>query len=835
LLPLDQDDLDILASLADSDFEFEDDDAFGEAISSSDSPPKSTSLAARSQSQAQQQQHSEQSGTTPAFSVEEMGAKMAAMQEYINKLEAERSSLHSTSVNERRLSESPTEGQQSTCSFTQPHKSGSSKQERSQHTLFSKDNKRIAHTSTQGRNQPASSVSKTSPCSSVKQKFSEYPSTVKKKSAEGLAVEPKGPKAAGSLGMGPRGQQRNTTGGLGSSSHKEADELVTRTRAVTDNDKFFSDKFSGLRIVNPLISSVVMEKRMEGRKMVKISQIPAKIKGNSDIDGDWVTIGVIVQKLPPKQSSNGKTYGIWKLSDLGPSSTNEFVALFLFGDVYKEHWKTTEGSVVALLNASILPAKEKNSQDLALTLDNAKKLMLMGISKDFGRCKGVRRSDNHPCGNFVNRQHGEFCEYHVQAAYKKMRAQRMECQAGFAPSAKAPLMKKFQKDLNSSTFMYQGRTVTASTRATDQKKKNVTLKSLGIGNKNAAEATSKADSTDKQNKTNAEPSEFLVELLALPTVGTRNLVKHLNQDEEEQKPKEERKPTMSASDLLKAHEKDIKRNKISQPTNSTVSPTQDSRHDTPMLGRGLAPGSDIFFDESPNIKKRKSSDLDRAKLRALSLVKLKGPIEKDDPNAVRKKLSPKAQEQIEKKAYEDNEKENDDENVNQDSRKKRRRILGPEFGSIDLESEEGKKLMAAKSKHVGAVLEAEAEREEKYFNELEKKEQLEDKMKKITEIKVRVVCCKQCDYVAESASELCQKEKHSLKYSKALKKFFACKECKQRTIAYGAPIPNHPCKNCGASNYQKTSMYKEKEGPKIGGETLLVRGEEHPKFLNSLK
>ena len=49
--------------------------------------------------------------------------------------------------------------------------------------------------------------------------------------------------------------------------------------------------------------------------------------------------------------------------------------------------------------------------------------------------------------------------------------------------------------------------------------------------------------------------------------------------------------------------------------------------------------------------------------------------------------------------------ENDDENLNQDSRKKRRRILGPEFGSIDLESEEGRKLMAAKSKHVGAVLE----------------------------------------------------------------------------------------------------------------------------------
>lgn len=30
-------------------------------------------------------------------------------------------------------------------------------------------------------------------------------------------------------------------------------------------------------------------------------------------------------------------------------------------------------------------------------------------------------------------------------------------------------------------------------------------------------------------------------------------------------------------------------------------------------------------------------------------------------------------------------------------------------------------------------------------------------------------------------------------------------------------------------------LVQEKEGPKIGGETLLVRGEELPKFLNSLK
>lgn len=40
-------------------------------------------------------------------------------------------------------------------------------------------------------------------------------------------------------------------------------------------------------------------------------------------------------------------------------------------------------------------------------------------------------------------------------------------------------------------------------------------------------------------------------------------------------------------------------------------------------------------------------------LKALSLVKQKGSIEKEDPNAVRKKLSPKVQEEIQKKAFED--------------------------------------------------------------------------------------------------------------------------------------------------------------------------------------
>ena len=98
-----------------------------------------------------------------------------------------------------------------------------------------------------------------------------------------------------------------------------------------------------------------MKKRMQGRKMVKIPNISSRVRG-SDIEGDWVTMGVVVDKLPPRESVKGNKYTVWKLSDL--SSQSAVVSLFLFGKAFQEHWKMVQGSVVALLNPTIMPDKE---------------------------------------------------------------------------------------------------------------------------------------------------------------------------------------------------------------------------------------------------------------------------------------------------------------------------------------------------------------------------------------------------------------------------------------------------------------------------------------------
>ena len=57
-----------------------------------------------------------------------------------------------------------------------------------------------------------------------------------------------------------------------------------------------------------------------------------------------------------RDTVKGDKYTIWKLSDL--SSQTAVISLFLFGKSYQEHWKTSVGTVVALLNPNIMSGKE---------------------------------------------------------------------------------------------------------------------------------------------------------------------------------------------------------------------------------------------------------------------------------------------------------------------------------------------------------------------------------------------------------------------------------------------------------------------------------------------
>lgn len=182
------------------------------------------------------------------------------------------------------------------------------------------------------------------------------------------------------------------------------------------NINIYTDPVFGLRIVHPLISSNLLTERMVGRTAVDIRNLDHHVTG-ADLSQDWCMGGVIVSKSAVQTSQKGAQYIIWKISDL--KGEIKMVSLFLFKNAYKDLWKTAQGTAVAILNPSVFPRKDNKTGDIALTIDTAQKVMLLGKSKDLGTCKS-KKKNGEQCTAVVNLNVCEYCIYHVKQEYGKM-------------------------------------------------------------------------------------------------------------------------------------------------------------------------------------------------------------------------------------------------------------------------------------------------------------------------------------------------------------------------------------------------------------------------------
>ncbi|KAG8176541.1 hypothetical protein JTE90_014885 [Oedothorax gibbosus] len=608
---------------------------------------------------------------------------------------------------------------------------------------------------------------------------------------------------------------------------REATTWKSSVSAKTSNDPlkkseeaFVVDSYSGIRIVNPLVSFSTLQQRMKDRKMIKMSFIQNFVKGG-DIEGDWVTMGVVIGKVPPKVAKNGKPYSIWKMSDLHDAERP--VSVFLFKNAHTDHWKTTVGTVVGILNSSIMPNNNGKSGELCLAVDNPGKFMLMGKSKDLGFCKS-KRKDGTPCNIAVNKFQCEYCTYHVKNEYKKFSAKRSELQASF--NGREPSLKN--RLLKGSNVFYGGQTFTApapTKKPTNNNKSKDKLTLSGLGLKRKASEVLDLVEREKGVKKLAElygpeilpaankNSEFINEQLARPTVGSRNLLKHLmkdkgNKDQVVISPREftKMRDQRTARGVLQRHKKD----------------SEILQNLTPKLGRGLLPGQQFTLEFSPSVASQKTQNY--AKMKAIKTIQEKGQIKKNNPNSV--KVSDKVTEKV--KAVLD--KSLEEEKVVSDEPKSS--VVKSTLGTIDLNSEKVKAILKRGSSHAYEIEMAEMEKEAAYFNRLEKKEQMEEKMSKTKEIVCNVVSCLRCKYTADTASERCKNECHPMKCHKALKRFFECKDCKARTVGFSR-LPKTACRNCHGSNFERTSMMKERKGPRLDNEVLNISSDP-TLFLDSL-
>ncbi|XP_026723721.1 protein MCM10 homolog [Athene cunicularia] len=629
------------------------------------------------------------------------------------------------------------------------------------------------------------------------------------------------------------------------------------------------ETFSGLRLRKPRVSSAEMDRKMANRKLIRLSQLKSKLAAENLEEIDWVTFGVILKKVTPQSTNNGRTFSIWRLNDL--RDLNQCVSLFLFGDVHKEHWKTDQGTVIGLLNANPMKPKE-GSDEVCLSVDHPQKILLMGEALDMGTCK-ARKKNGDPCAQIVNLNDCEYCQYHIQSQYKKLSSKRADLQSTFSggriPKKVGRKNPSLKERLCQDGFYYGGVSSAAyaasvAAAAVPKRKIQTTLSNLVVRGVDAIvqETRQKIGAAKRP----MQCSEEFKELLAQPTFGARNLCKHWTKADAEKK-QGANFQSISASALLKQQKQKLlearkKRSeeiqkRFLQNTSKASSPavpsssSQSSLHSPkpgaefpakmsapqrPRLGAGFSEGEDILlFDGSPPPTPKLDSLAEAKKLAAIHRLRAKGQIlAKTDPNSVKRKRADdnilEIVERVEK-------------NVAQPhglslfvslaidelepAQKKRREQLAY------LESEEFQKILKAKSKHTDVLKEAEAELQEQYFHPLVKKEEIEEKMRSIKEVKCRVVTCKMCNYTYFKPLETCVQDNHDYHWHDAIKRFFKC-PCGNRAISLHR-LPKKPCSACGLFKWERDGMLKEKKGPKIGGETLLPRGEEQPKFLNSLK
>lgn len=215
----------------------------------------------------------------------------------------------------------------------------------------------------------------------------------------------------------------------------------------------YTDPVFGMRLKQPLISSAVLLERMQNRTPVSFARVRYHTEQGGDLSKDWVIAGAIISKSV-KESKKGAKFSIWKISDLRP--TMKIVTVFLFKSAHNELWKTAEGMVVGILNPGVMDRKDENKEEAVLSVDNAQKIMLLGQSRDLGKCRSKTKS-GEPCQAIVNLTDCEYCVFHIKQEYSKA-SKRSEIQSATAGRGLNELRNKV---LGKNEVFYGGQSYTA--------------------------------------------------------------------------------------------------------------------------------------------------------------------------------------------------------------------------------------------------------------------------------------------------------------------------------------------------------------------------------------
>ncbi|XP_004364488.1 hypothetical protein CAOG_01620 [Capsaspora owczarzaki ATCC 30864] len=666
-----------------------------------------------------------------------------------------------------------------------------------------------------------------------------------------------------------------------------------------DNVSLCVEPFSGLRLVNRVVPEASFAEMVGGRRNIPLvqlqSHVPLVIRGlasNPPVVYDWFTIGVLCDKGPVRTTKNGQPFVFWTLVDL---KGNE-LSLFMFQKVASVHNKETIGAVFALLNPQPMPAKGGTGAQPAIEsrpsvkIEEAGKLLKLGSSADLGFCKG-KRKDGANCTMALDVTGGDYCKFHVAKAYKEKRSARMELNSNFAPkvfdngwkqpaqtaAGKAPppvgvLINRTAQAAASFRFAADGSPLSHRAAAAimdSQDGMTVMLQDMQRKSSDAAKQTAQNPSAQQAA---ADP---LAQVVKFCSPSARHLASEAAAERESDLRDSQSEPRSlerggSFNGVDRADRQTGRtdpaivrqlgfdpyhRNGLAKDNNETGSTyelvkkaqkifqtlpgTQSDASGLPQLsafGMGLQPAQrTVQLSTTARPAAKAGDEYDRNLALAVARVRMNGPIQRQDPNAIprakRSAVDPAAQEHGAENMSRSSAEADPDSQRNFDAHAVKRSRLSGVLGELDESSKQ--ELTAAKSTHVDAANTEQMRRFRDQVSHLEEMDKMVAKMEEQTEAKIDGFRCRECNYTDDTPHGDCRKQQHFLERVKVVKRWFSCVKCKFRTTTINQRIPMQSCSHCDSNQFvpaPSTNVNKFKPARRPDEEGLQPRGLEVAKY-----
>lgn len=229
----------------------------------------------------------------------------------------------------------------------------------------------------------------------------------------------------------------------------------SRPSSPTDTSLF--EPYSSLHLSKRLLPHDLLTRTLSEKSVTLLPNLLATVKSPDyslpeSLENDYVVFGIIASKSQPlshKDSRKSTAAESTSMAEAAESETNTkgkymvltltdlkwSIDLYLFTTAYTRFWKLTPGTLIAILNPSIMPPPpgKADTGRFSLVLNSSDDTVLeIGTSRDLSWCKSVRK-DGKPCGTWVDKRHTEFCEWHVDRVVEKVRRGRMEVNGISAP------------------------------------------------------------------------------------------------------------------------------------------------------------------------------------------------------------------------------------------------------------------------------------------------------------------------------------------------------------------------------------------------------------------